>query len=168
MASREILKNFNLFVDARGYAGVVEEYNPPVLGIKTEDFRAGGMDGTVALDMGLEKLETSFTLSNFDPLVLNLFGFLPGLPTAVTVRGAIEDELGLIKPVIHAMAGRIRTIEQGSWKPGERASMKVTMDLTRYAQTVAGIGVIVIDIPNMIRTIGGVDKSIATRLALGV
>lgn len=167
MASREILKNFNLFVDARGYAGVVEEYTPPVLAIKTEEFRAGGMDSSVAIDMGMEKLECSFMLSNFDPTVLVLFGFIPGLPTAVTVRGAIEDELGNVKPIIHAMSGKIRTIDQGTWKPGERTSLKVTMDLTRYAQSISGLDTIVIDVPNMIRLIGGVDKMLATRVAIG-
>lgn len=167
MASREILRNFNLFVDGRGFAGVVEEYTPPVVTVKTEDFRAGGMDGTTALDMGLEKLETNFVLANFDTAVLSLFGFLPGLPTVITVRGAIEDEVGLIKPVIHAMTGKIRSIDKGTWKPGEKATMKVTMDIDRFAETVAGIPTTIIDIPNMIRTIGGVDKMVAVRLAIG-
>ena len=32
----KILKNFNLFVDGRGYAGRAEEVSPPKLSIKTE------------------------------------------------------------------------------------------------------------------------------------
>jgi P2 family phage contractile tail tube protein len=38
----KILKNFNLFVDGRGYAGRAEEVTPPKLTIKTEELRAGG------------------------------------------------------------------------------------------------------------------------------
>ena len=39
-----LLKNINLFIDGRGYAGKVDEFDPPKLTIKTEEFRAGGMD----------------------------------------------------------------------------------------------------------------------------
>lgn len=38
----KILKNFNLFVDGRGYAGKAEEVTPPKLSLKTQEF--GGMD----------------------------------------------------------------------------------------------------------------------------
>ena len=167
MAMREILKNFNLFVAAKGFAGVVVEYTPPVLGVKTEDFRAGGMDAPVAIDMGMEKLEASFTLINFDRDVLALYGFLPGLPTAVTVRGAIENDLGQVTPVIHAMLGKIRTIDMGTWKAGDVPSLKATLDLTQYVHTQGGLETIYIDVPNMIRKIGPVDKMAAVRTAIG-
>ena len=39
----KILKNFNLFVDGRGYAGKAEEVTPPKLSLKTQEFR-GGID----------------------------------------------------------------------------------------------------------------------------
>ncbi len=29
MAARDVRKNFNLFVDGKGYAGQVEEFTPP-------------------------------------------------------------------------------------------------------------------------------------------
>ncbi|AMW35750.1 hypothetical protein HEQ62_10815 [Haematospirillum jordaniae] len=41
MAARDVLKNINLFVDGRGYAGQLSEYSPPSLALVTEDFRAG-------------------------------------------------------------------------------------------------------------------------------
>ena len=58
----KILKNFNLFIDGRGYVGKCEEVNPPKLSIKSEEYKAGGMDAPIAIDMGMEKLEASFTL----------------------------------------------------------------------------------------------------------
>ena len=39
-----VLKNMNLFVDGRGYAGRVDEIELPKLTLKTEEHRAGGMD----------------------------------------------------------------------------------------------------------------------------
>ena len=47
----KILKNFNLFVDGRGYAGRTEEVTPPKLTIKTEELRAGGMDAPISIDL---------------------------------------------------------------------------------------------------------------------
>ena len=66
MAARDVRKNINLFVDGRGYAGQLQEFNPPVLTQKTEEFRGGGMVGPVAIPMGLEALMASATLIAYD------------------------------------------------------------------------------------------------------
>ncbi len=47
----KILKNFNVFVDGRGYAGRIDEISLPKLAIKTEEYRAGGMDIPVSIDI---------------------------------------------------------------------------------------------------------------------
>lgn len=52
-----VLKNMNLFVDGRGYAGRVDEIKLPKLTLKTEEHRAGGMDIPVELELGMDKLE---------------------------------------------------------------------------------------------------------------
>jgi UDP-N-acetylmuramoyl-L-alanyl-D-glutamate--2,6-diaminopimelate ligase len=61
----KILKNFNVFVDGRGYAGKIDEITLPKLTIKTEEYRAGGMDIPVSIDMGMEKLEADTPYSIF-------------------------------------------------------------------------------------------------------
>ena len=68
----KILKNFNLFVDGRGYAGRAEEVTPPKLTIKTEELRAGGMDAPISIDLGMEKLECGFSLVEYDPNLMQL------------------------------------------------------------------------------------------------
>ncbi|WP_410541965.1 phage major tail tube protein [Wolbachia endosymbiont (group A) of Portevinia maculata] len=62
----KILKNFNVFVDGRGYAGKIDEITLPKLTIKTEEYRAGGMDIPINIDMGMEKLEADFTFAEYD------------------------------------------------------------------------------------------------------
>ncbi|GHT98386.1 hypothetical protein FACS1894126_3800 [Alphaproteobacteria bacterium] len=57
----KILKNFNVFVDGRGYAGRVEEVSLPKLSLKTDEFLAGGMDAPIEIDLGMEKLEADLT-----------------------------------------------------------------------------------------------------------
>ncbi|SMG63879.1 Phage major tail tube protein, partial [methanotrophic bacterial endosymbiont of Bathymodiolus sp.] len=56
----DILKNMALFVDGRGFAGNVEELTLPKLTLKTEEFRNGGMDAPIEVEMGMEKLESEF------------------------------------------------------------------------------------------------------------
>ncbi|MFW8594927.1 phage major tail tube protein [Cribrihabitans neustonicus] len=55
MAIRNILKNFNLFVDGRGFAGELGDYTPASPSVAAEEYRAGGMDGPTDIDMGMEK-----------------------------------------------------------------------------------------------------------------
>jgi P2 family phage contractile tail tube protein len=44
----------------------VEELTLPKLTLKTEEFRNGGMDAPIEVEMGMEKLESEFTLTRFD------------------------------------------------------------------------------------------------------
>jgi len=59
MAAEDILKYLNLIVDGRGYAGKIEEYSAPDLTVSTEEFRGGGMDAPIDIDMGQEKMTCS-------------------------------------------------------------------------------------------------------------
>jgi hypothetical protein len=163
-----VLKNVNLFVDGRGYAGQVEELTPPKLSMKTEEFRGGGMDAAVELDMGMEKLEASFSLKKYDKDVLSLFGLAPGNLVPLTFRGVVESEDGTVKPLVIQLRGKIREIDDGTWKPGEAASLKVAMSVRYYKRTLDGEEIHEIDIENMIRKINGVDQLAAQRAALGM
>lgn len=81
-----VLKNMNLFVDGRGYAGRIDEIQLPKLTLKTEEHRAGGMDLPVEIDLGMEKLEAQLTISDYDPAVFKLFGLLDNAATQITIR----------------------------------------------------------------------------------
>lgn len=163
----DIMKNMSLFVDGRGYAGKADEVVPPKLTISTEEYRAGGMDAPVELDMGMEKLETEFTLSAFDKDVLNLFGLSAGNLIPLTFRGALESEDGTVTPVVINMRGQVRELDMGTWKPGDKASLKVAMALRYYKLTHGTDVVHEIDVENMIRLVNGTDQLASQRTALG-
>lgn len=164
----DILKNMALFVDGRGYAGNVEEVTLPKLTLKTEEFRNGGMDAPIEVDMGMEKLECDFTLTRFDKSALALFGLAPGQVKPLTIRGAVVSDDGTQTPVVLNLLGVVREMEFGTWKPGEKATLKIMVAL-RYYKLTHGIDVVhEIDIPNMVRTINGVDQLALTRSALGI
>jgi P2 family phage contractile tail tube protein len=164
----DILKNMALFVDGRGFAGNVEELTLPKLTLKTEEFRNGGMDAPIEVEMGMEKLESEFTLTRFDKNVLKLFGLAPGQLTPLTIRGAVISDDGTQTAVVVNIQGIVREMDPGNWKPGEKATLKIMMALRYYKLTHGGDVVHEIDIPNMVRTIGGVDQLSAVRSALGI
>lgn len=168
MAARDVLKNLNLFVDGRGYAGQIQNYSPPDLTLTTEDFRGGGMDSAVAIEMGMEPLETSFSLIAYDADVLALWGVAEGSSIQCTVRGALESFDGTVKPVVHNMRGKITGLSRGEWTPGSPAPLSVTLRLTYYKETHNGSDLHEIDVENMVRIVNGTDRLAAQREALGL
>ncbi|QSB03237.1 phage major tail tube protein [Methylomonas sp. EFPC1] len=164
----DILKNMNLFVDGRGYAGNVEELTPPKLTMKTEEFRNGGMDAPVDVEMGMEKLEASFSLTKYDAEVLKLYGLAPGQTKPFTFRGSISSEDGTEKSVVVQLQGMLKELDPGSWKPGERASLKGMIAVRYYKHSIGGLVIHEIDVPNMVRIINGIDQLALTRRNLGM
>jgi uncharacterized protein len=164
----DILKNINLFVDGRGYAGQLEEFNPPVLTLKTEDFRAGGMDGPVKVTMGMEPLDCDFSLKSYSREVLALFGVVEGAVVPLVVREALESYDGTVTPVVHTMRGKITELDQGTRKAGEMPLLKATLSLDYYKLQHGDRVVHEVDLVNMVRVINGNDALAAIRGALGM
>jgi P2 family phage contractile tail tube protein len=160
-----ILKNFALFIEGFGYSGNLDELQLPALKIKTEEYRAGGMDAPIDLDMGMEKLEASFTLSKFDTWAMSALG-QNVKNVSMTARGALEDLDGTVHEVVVKMTGKCTASEPDAWKAGSLPKHKFTYSLIYYHYAVDGAPVHIIDIPSMVRIIGGVDQLAAQRSAL--
>lgn len=162
------LKNFNLFVNGVGYAGKVDEVTLPVLKVKTEEHRAGGMDAGVELDMGMEKLEGKFVLSDYDPSVAKLLGGLSA-DTPINFRGAIQAQgEPTAQAVVVKMTGFIKSRDNGSNKTGDKSSTTFEFAARSYQETINGEVVVDIDVVNMKRVIGGVDQMESQRAAIGI
>ena len=163
----QVLRTMNLYVDGQGYAGQVEEITLPKLTIKTEEYRAGGLDAPIEVDMGMEKLEAEFTLQSYEPGLLTFWGLSPGNRVNITLRGAM-DEQGSTVGVVVNLHGSWKAIDMGTWKPGEKAALKVQLAATYYQLTVNGVVVIQIDVPNMTRIVHGQDLLSDVRAAIGL
>lgn len=167
-AAAQIRKNFNLFLDGFGYAGNVEEYQAPTLAVQVEDFRAGGMDSSVALDMGQEKMEANFKLSQIAANALKLWGVGQGQTFSLVVRGALEDLDGTVKAEVFTQRGTIRSIEWDAVTPGAKAGVSLMMDIREFSYDVDGVRIHEIDVLNMKRIVNGVDRLAAQRAAVGL
>lgn len=168
MAARDVRKNFNLFIDGRGYAGQVEEFNAPKLALKTEEFRGGGMDAPIELTMGLEKLECDFSLVSYDRSALAAFGVKEGQWVPFVMREALESLDGTVTAVVHTMRGKVREIDPGTSKAGDKPSLKLSVALSYYKLQHGSTVVHEIDVENMVRVINGTDALKETRAALGM
>lgn len=163
-----VLKNFSLFVDGRGLAGTVSTLTLPTITTKMEEFRGGGMDAPVEIDMGMEILETSFELFDYEENVLSLYGLANGSATQVTARGALRRDGEAAVPMVVNMTGVIKEMDPGDWQAGEQTSMTCSMALRYLKITIGGREVIEVDKVNMIRRINGVDQLETIRQAIGV
>lgn len=164
-----VLKNFNLFVNGRGKAGMLDEYTPPEIKVKTEDARYGGLDADIEVDMGMEKLKAKFKLADPDPDTLVLVGLSSGNSARVVVKGAFRrDSDGEVIQVVHELVGRIPSRVSDAWKAGDKTANEFDMTLTYYKETVGGREIYEIDIENMIRRVDGVDQLADIRAAMGL
>lgn len=164
----KVLQGFNLFVDGRGYAAKVSECELPKLTIKTEEYQPGGYDAPVEVDLGMEKLETNFTLLDFDAEVLKQFGVGHNNSVPVTLRGALSYGDGTTVPAVAQFQGMFREVEPPKFgKPG-KLEMKATMALKYYKLEINGETIHEIDVENMVRIINGVDYLASMRENIGV
>lgn len=163
----KILKNFNVTVDGRGYAGRIDEIVLPTLTIQTEEHRAGGMDAPVDIDLGMEKLEAELTFSEYDHELFRLFGLVDGNAVGITVRGAIQS-IGDAEPVVINLRGSFKELDAGTWTAGDKATLKCMITARYYKLNINGEDLIEIDAENMVRVINGVDQLASVRSAIGV
>jgi uncharacterized protein len=164
------LKNMNLFVDGRGYAGHIDQITLPILKIMTVAHRAGGMDLPIELDMGMEPLNTSFVVSDFTPEIYKLFGLYDApTTTMLNIRGAMQERSSqTVMPVVINLAGSFKEVNAGNWVIGNKSTLSVTASLTYYKLTIQEDILVEIDGPNMKRIINGVDHLALQRAAIGL
>lgn len=160
------LKNFTAYIDGRGFIGRVETVKLPDLNIKSDEFRAGGMDAPIDLDMGMEKLDCQITLAEYDASVIKLWGLFTA-ETPIVLRGAVQRQGEDAVPVVIRLQGGVKSLNRGDWQSGQNSTLQISVNCNRYIETLADEEVVNIDILNNVRIVGGVDKLASIRAALG-
>lgn len=163
-----ILRNFNCFVNGIGYAGRVSEVEMPELKVKTEEYRGGGQDGNVELDVGIDTLTAKFTFGEYNSQILGLWGNLDGNAARIQLRGALQRDGETAVAMIVDMHGGFKTNTLGKWKAGDLSQNEAEMTI-RYLKIQIGDDVPVeIDVDNMIRKNINGDQLISQRAAMGM
>lgn len=164
----QILTNTNLFVDGVSFSGDVPSLTLPKLTMKMDDYRGGGMAGSIELPLGLEKLEASFSTNGVRRESLKFFGLSDRTACNAVFRGSFKGLKGKVTPVIATLRGGLKEVDLGDWKAGDKAEIKHSMAVTYYKLEVEGRVVYEIDMVNMVQVIDGVDQLQEERAALGL
>ena len=117
--------------------------------------------------MGMEKLEASFSLVEYDPEILKQFGVVSGNAVQLTLRGALTDD-ETTSPMIIKLQGMFTEVDMGKFKAGDKATMQCTVACRYYSLEIDGQKVVEIDVDNMTRIIDGTDTLAEIRSALGL
>ncbi|WP_285309319.1 phage major tail tube protein [Stenotrophomonas maltophilia] len=166
--ARNVRKNFNFYVDGKGYAGSVMSFTAPKLSLKTEDFQAGGMLAPTEIVLGHEKLTADVEFASDDAEIMSKFHVIESKEYGFTAREALEGDDGEVTQVVHNMRGKVKLLDRGETKVGEKGTIKVSLALSYYKLTHGAQVVQEIDVVNMIARQGGVDVLAGIRGALGI
>jgi len=160
MALPKKLKLMNLYNEGNSYLGQTGEVTLPKLGRKFENWRGGGMNGNVKVDMGLsdDAIEMTWKLGGIDPLILKQFGAQTigalGLRYAGSYQKDDSSEETAVEIVIR---GRHEEIDFGNAKAGDDTETTIKTIWSYYKLTIDGEVVIEIDIPGCKEIVNGVD-----------
>ncbi|MGC0017094.1 phage major tail tube protein, partial [Ralstonia pseudosolanacearum] len=92
MALPRKLKHFNVFADGVSYAGECEEVTLPKLARKLDQYRAGGMNGPIDIDLGNEKLEIETTYGGPMREIIKQYGITTVAGAMIRFAGSYQRE----------------------------------------------------------------------------
>ncbi|MFD2578798.1 phage major tail tube protein [Novosphingobium colocasiae] len=138
----------------------MSEFEQPKLAISTEDYRGGGMLGSVKLDKGLEPLEATLTFGGHEKRLLRTFGTTDVEGVRLRLVGAYRADDGSPAQAVEIYAGgRFTEIDPGKDKPGDATEHKYTAPpLNYYRRVVDGRVEIEIDMIGGVFMVDGVDR----------
>jgi P2 family phage contractile tail tube protein len=170
MALPRDTKNWNVYVEGRGYMGEASEVTPPKLARKMDEFRGGGMDGAIKIDMGQEAMQGTLKIRGESPELVRKWGVTSHDGVGIRLRRAVASDTGgsQVQAVEEVWRGRFSEIDQGSYKSGEPNEKSYTVELSYYKLTIDGQVITEIDTLNMICIVDGVDVLAKQRQAIGL
>lgn len=164
----QVLFNTNLFVDGINFKGDVPSLSLPKLVVKTDEYRGGGMAGPIEMDMGLEKMEASFTTNGVRREAMKFFGLSDQTAFNGVYRGSFKGQKGQTIAVVATLRGMLKELDPGDWKAGDKAEFKYSIAVNYYKLEIAGRLIYEIDMVAAIRVIDGVDQLASMRSDLGL
>ena len=163
------LKNFVLFNNGIAHVGEVPEVNLPKLSRKLEDYRSGGMSGTVKLDFGMEGMEAELTAAGYMKDLFTKWGALRHDAVLLRFAGALQaDDSESVDSLEIVVRGRHAEIDPGKSKAGDATEIKIKSAISYYKLTMNGTTLLEIDPVNLIEMVDGVDRLAEVRAALGI
>lgn len=165
---KAIFLDFTVWVEGVGKIGECPSFQPPEITIATEEYRGGGMDGTVDVPHGVEKIEFSFDMHTWDPHIWGQLSYGPGsLRKRIQFRGYTQTYDGTEAGVKITTYSLVRAVRPQGIDAGGKSMTTVDLSASYYRHEIGDQVVNEIDIFARTFFINGVDRSAAARTFLG-
>lgn len=169
MALPKKLRDFNLFGNGDVWQGQIAECAIPKLVRKMEEYRGNGMDGTIEMDVGMEKIEFEWTAAGLIIEIFDDFGTSKIDKQMIRFAGAyVRDDTAQTVAVEIVIRGRHKEIDMGTAKNGDDNQIKVMTAVAYYKLIIDGEEIIEIDVTGYVFKVRGVDMLAEKRKALGM
>ena len=171
MALPRKLKHLNIFNAGNNWMGIAESVTLPKFTRKLENYRGGGMPGSIGIDLGLDDgaLDTEMTIGGTEALLFKQMGKATVDGVQLRFTGSIQrDDTGEVQAVELVVRGRHKEVDSGEWKTGESNSTKVSSANCYAKLTINGEVLYEVDAINMIEIVDGVDLMEEHRNAIGL
>lgn len=166
------LKNFSFFKgigQQKRYQGQIPEIELPKLTRVLEEYRAGGMDAPVKVDLGQEAMEMTIKCGGHEADLYRDFASGGVGAVSLTFAGAYQrDDDCSVSSVEIFCRGQLEEIDPGSAKLGDDTEESFKYSLSYYQLTVDGESIIEIDVLAMKCIVNGTDRLEAIRNAIGM
>lgn len=162
------LKYLAVYADGQRYMGETAEATVPKLARTFEDYRGGGMDAAVGIDLGGEPIEFEWKAGGLLEQVYRQFGATRIDATQLRFVGSYQDDsTGQTKTVDITVRGRHQEIDPGGAKSGDDTEQTTKTRCVYYKMMVNGETLIEKDELNMLFIVNGVDILAEHRANLG-
>jgi P2 family phage contractile tail tube protein len=169
MALPKKLKHFNLFGDGNNWQGQIKSLTLPTLARTMEEYRGGGMDAPVDIDLGQEKIEFSWTAGGLIDAMFDGFGAAQIDGHMLRFVGSYQrDDTGDAVAVEVVVRGRHQQIEMGDAEAGSDTEHAVTTTCSYYKLLIDGEEVIEVDVPGLVFRVRGEDRLAQHRQNIGL
>jgi P2 family phage contractile tail tube protein len=165
------LKQMNIFNEGSSYVGQATSMTLPNLERKMEAYRAGGMNGSVKVDHGLDEnaLQVKWKMGGYTKQGVQQRGTTTASGVLLRfTQGFQRDDTGAIDNVEIVVRGRHSVLDRGEAKVGEDTEWDVTTECVYYKESINGEVLVEIDLLNMIEMYAGVDRMEILRRAIGI
>lgn len=170
-----VLKMFNVYIGdgQQSYAGLAKTAKLPDLSEKLEEHKGAAMFTERELKQGLEKLEASIVLTDYNQDIHAEVARVNGSRSFVTLRGSIDNDESegaeAAQPVVVTMRANFAKLERNDWESGSVTEITLTLSTVKYyKELINGTKVTEVDSDNIIWFAGGVDRMARHRANIGL
>ncbi|MEI8634710.1 phage major tail tube protein [Vibrio sp. PP-XX7] len=164
----KVLADFAWYQDGKGLIGFVPKVKLPALNREVEDFIAGGMAGSIKIDMcAIENEDLEVTLAEPNIDTIKMFGLTNGNEKQFVFRSALKG-VSSVDAFVVKISGRVYGLELGEIERKKLAETTCKITWTAYTIENNGEEILKIDLLSGIERVGGEDRRAEINQALGI